>query len=87
MCSNIESLTSGNKKTPSVVIDSNSKKVQKKDFYSDECHDGVSDMMERTPKVSALMESSFKPLLQIPFSSFDPNCSVITKKEISEMAF
>jgi len=55
VCANIESLTSGNKRTPSVVTDSNRKKVQTKDFNSDECHDGVSDMMKGTPKVSALM--------------------------------
>ena len=85
VCANIKSLTSGNKKTPSVVTDSNRKKVQKKDFYSDESHDGVSDMMKRTPKVSTLLELSFKQSLQIPFSSFDPNCSVLTKKEIGEM--
>ena len=52
------------------MTDSNRKKVQKKDFYSDECHDGVSDMMKRTPKVSALMRLSFQQSLQIPFSSF-----------------
>ena len=40
VCANIKSLSLGNKKTPSVVTDSNRKKVQKKDFYSDECHDG-----------------------------------------------
>jgi hypothetical protein len=53
VCANNKSLTSGNKGTPSVVTDNNRKKLQKKDFYSDECHDGVSDLMKRTPKVSA----------------------------------
>ena len=81
VCANMKRFTSGNKKTRSVVTDSNRKKVQKKDFYSDESHDGVSDMMKRTPKVSTLMELSFKQLLQIPFSSFHPNCSVLTKKK------
>ena len=60
MCANIKSLTSGNKKTPSRVTDSKRKKVEKKDFYTDECHDGVSDMMKMTPKVSTLMGLSFK---------------------------
>jgi len=60
LCANIKILTSGNKKTLSVVTDSKRKKVQKKDVYTDECHDEVSDMMKRTPKVSALMELSFK---------------------------
>ena len=45
---NIESSTSG-KKQPSVVTDKNKKKVQKKEFYSDESQDEVSDMMKRTP--------------------------------------
>lgn len=53
VCANNKSLTSGNKGTPSVATDNNRKKLQKKDFYSDECHDGVSDLMKRTPKVSA----------------------------------
>jgi hypothetical protein len=44
-------------------------------------------MMERTPKVSPFMELSFKHSLQISFSSVDPNCSVLTKKEIGEMVF
>jgi hypothetical protein len=70
VCANIKSLTSVNKKTPSAVTDSKRKKVQKKNFCTDECHDGVSDMMKRTPKVSTLMGLSFKHLLQIPFSSF-----------------
>ena len=70
VCTNNKSLTSGNKRTPSVMTDSNRKKLQKKDFYSDECHDGVSDLMKRTPKVSASMGLSFKQSLQIPFSSF-----------------
>ncbi len=70
VCANIKSLTSGNKKTPSVVTDSKRKKVQKKDIYTDECHDGVFDMLIRTRKVSALMGLSFKQSLQIPFSSF-----------------
>jgi hypothetical protein len=52
MCANITSLTSGNKKTSFVVTNSKRKKGQKKDFYTDECHDGVSDMMKITPKVS-----------------------------------
>ena len=64
------------------MADSNREKVQKMDFYSDECHDGVSDMMKGTPEVSALLELSFKQSLQSPFSSFDTNCSVLTKKEI-----
>ena len=34
------------------MTDSNRKKLQNKDFYSDECHDEVSDLMKRTPKVS-----------------------------------
>jgi hypothetical protein len=87
VCANIKSLTSGNKKTPSVVTDSNRKKVQKKYFYSDESNAGVSDMIKRSPKVSAVIELSFKQSLQIPFPSFDPNCSVLTKKEISEIVF
>ena len=88
MCANIKSLTSGNKKTSSVVTDSKRKKVQKKDFYTDECHDGVSDMMKITPKVSALLGLSFKQLLQIPFSSFKTlSVLFLIKKEIGEISF
>ena len=69
VCANIKSSTLG-KNTPSVVTDSNRKKVQKNEFYSDESNDEVSDIMKRTPKVSTLMELSFKQSLQIPFSLY-----------------
>ena len=70
VCANIKSLTSGNKKTLSVVTDSKRKKVQKKDFYTDECHDGVSDMMKRTPKVSTLIRLFFQAVTANSFLFF-----------------
>ena len=68
VCANIKSSTSG-RKQPSVINNDNKKDVQEKKFYSDDCHNEVTDMMKGTPKVSTLMELSFMQSLQIAFSS------------------
>ena len=69
------------------MTDDNKKEVQEKEFYSDQSHDEVSDMMKRTPKMSTLMDLSFTKFLQISFSSIHSDCTAFTQKKLVRLIF